>query len=97
MNSRLVLNMGRYSNGSDREFWLQSWNGGVFVSNGRAAPLWFSITCSSALQAACNRQVGEVLRGDQDGMYARLLIGWPEEPRYQPLSDDAPTRSSRSS
>src|SRR5262249_15370028 len=27
----LFLNMGRYSNGSDKEFWLESWNGHHFV------------------------------------------------------------------
>ena len=27
----LFMNMGRYSNGSDREFWLEAWNGKSFV------------------------------------------------------------------
>jgi hypothetical protein len=27
----LFLNMSRYSNGSDREFWLEAWNGGCFT------------------------------------------------------------------
>ena len=34
----LFLNMNRYSNGSDREFWLQAWNGGAYVVERQGRP-----------------------------------------------------------
>jgi hypothetical protein len=86
----VFLNMGRYSGGSDREFWLQAWNGGSFVVERQGRPpvvldhLLVGIT--GGLQPD---KLVKCFEGDQDGMYARLLIGWPDEAPYQPLSDDA--------
>jgi hypothetical protein len=86
----LFLNMGRYSGGSDREFWLQSWNGGSFVVERLGRP---SVALDHLLVGITGGlqpdKLVKCFEGDQDGMYARLLIGWPEEAGYQPLSDDA--------
>jgi hypothetical protein len=34
----LFANMGRYSNGSDREFWLEAWNGDHYVAERQSRP-----------------------------------------------------------
>ena len=36
--ARLFLNMQRYSNGSDREFWLEAWDGGSYVVERQGRP-----------------------------------------------------------
>jgi len=36
--ARLFLNMQRYSNGQDNEFWLEAWNGKHFVVERQGRP-----------------------------------------------------------
>jgi hypothetical protein len=82
--------MGRYSNGSDREFWLQSWNGGGFVvERQRRPPVVLDHLLVGITGGLQPDKLVKCFEGDQDGMYARLLLGWPEEAEYRPLSDDA--------
>ena len=76
----LFLNMGRYSNGSDREFWLQAWNGRAFVVERQGRP---PVVLDHLLVGITGGfQPDKLVRcfsGDEDGMYARVLLGWPED------------------
>ena len=85
----LFLNMARYSNGSDREFWLQAWNGQRYVVERQGRPAieidHLLIGVTGGLQPD---KLAASFKGDCDGMYARMLFGWPAEPAYQALSND---------
>lgn len=85
----LFLNMARYSNGSDREFWLQAWNGQRYIVERLGRPPieidHLLVGLSGGLQPD---KLAASFKGDCDGMYARVLFGWPKEPVYQPLSND---------
>jgi hypothetical protein len=85
----LFLNMGRYSSGSDKEFWLQSWNGSSHVVErmGRAAVLLDHLLVGivGGLQPD---KLARSFEGDADGMYARICFAWPEEPSYRPLTNE---------
>ena len=86
----LFLNMGRYSNGSDREFWLQAWNGRAFVVERQGRP---PVELDHLLVGITGGfQPDKLVRcfsGDEDGMYARVLLGWPEDHFYRPLCNDS--------
>ena len=59
----LFLNMGRYSNGSDREFWLQAWNGRALCRGAARTPPCRdrSSTCRHHWRLSA-RQAGEVFQ-----------------------------------
>jgi hypothetical protein len=86
----LFLNMARYSNGSDREFWLQAWNGRAHIVERQGRP---PVELKHLLLGVTGGfQPDKLVKSfgtDEDGMYARLLLGWPEEASYRPLSNDA--------
>jgi hypothetical protein len=81
--------MGRYSNGSDREFWLEAWNGKFYVVERKGSP---PVTVDHLLIGVTGGfqpdKLARSFAGDDDGMYARILFSWPAEPAFQPLSDD---------
>jgi hypothetical protein len=83
------LNMGRYSNGSDREFWLESWNGDRFSVERMGRPpvnvRHLLIGVTGGLQPD---KLARSFEGDADGMYARVCFAWPQEPPYRPLTND---------
>jgi len=85
----LFLNMNRYSNGSDREFWLKSWNGQDHVVErlGRPAVVLdhLMVGLTGGFQPD---KLSKCFYSDDDGMYARCLFSWPSEPVYRPLSND---------
>lgn len=85
----LFLNMARYSNGSDREFWLQAWNGQRQVVERQGRPAdeidHLLVGVTGGFQPD---KLAASFKGDCDGMYARMLFGWPTEPAYQPLAND---------
>jgi hypothetical protein len=85
----LFLNMSRYSNGSDREFWLQAWNGRAHVVERQGRP---PVVLDHLLVGVTGGfqpdKLVKSFASDEDGMYARLLFGWPEETEYRPLSND---------
>lgn len=85
----LFLNMSRYSKGQDNEFWLESWNGESFVvERVSAPPLMIDHLLVGITGGFQPDKLSLSLEGKHDGMYARILFGWPREPQYQPLSDD---------
>jgi hypothetical protein len=85
----LFLNTSRYSGGQDDEFWLEAWNGSHYVVERVNRP---SVTVDNLLVGITGGfQPDKLVRsfeGDADGMYARICFGWPEEPPYQPLTND---------
>ena len=86
--ARLFLNMQRYSNGSDREFWLEAWDGKSFVVERQNRP---PITVPHLLVGVVGGfQPDKMCRsfeGDADGIYARFLYAWPKEPPYAKPAD----------
>jgi hypothetical protein len=85
----LFSNMGRYSNGSDREFWLVIWNGDPYVveRQGRA-PVIVDHLLMGMTGGFQPDKLARSFAGDDDGMYARILFGWPQEPEFRRLSND---------
>lgn len=85
----LFLNTSRYSGGQDDEFWLEAWNGGHYVVERVNRP---SVVVDNLLVGITGGfQPDKLVRsfeGDADGMYARICFGWPEEPPYQPLTNE---------
>jgi hypothetical protein len=87
--SGFFANMSRYSNGSDREFWLESWNGKHHVVErmGRDAV----VVDHLLIGVVGGLQPDKLVRsfeGDDDGMYARLCFSWPSEPGFRPPSNE---------
>jgi hypothetical protein len=87
--ARLFLNMQRYSNGQDNEFWLEAWNGKHFVVERQGRPPvvldYLLVGVVGGLQPD---KVARAFEGDEDGMYARFYFSWPEEPAHRALSDE---------
>jgi Protein of unknown function (DUF3987)/Bifunctional DNA primase/polymerase, N-terminal len=87
--ARLFLNMKRYSNGQDNEFWLEAWNGKNFVVERQGRPPvvldYLLVGVTGGFQPD---KLGRAFEGDDDGMYARFCFAWPEEPAHQPLSNE---------
>lgn len=85
----LFLNMGRYSNGSDREFWLEAWNGKHFIVERMGRPAvaidHLLVGITGGLQPD---KLVRSFQGDADGMYARVCFAWPPEPSYRPLCSE---------
>jgi Protein of unknown function (DUF3987) len=73
-----------------RPFYLEAWNGGRHVvervDNKR------SLTVPNLLVGVIGGfqpdKLARVFAGDEDGMYARFLYGWPAPPRYSRLTDE---------
>ena len=87
--ARLFLNMKRYSNGQDNEFWLEAWNGKNFVVERQGRPPvvldYLLVGVTGGFQPD---KLGRAFEGDDDGMYARFCFAWPEEPAHMPLSNE---------
>src|SRR5262245_3371620 len=85
----LFANMNRYSSGSDREFWLEAWNGRSHTVErmGRPAVILnhLLVGITGGLQPD---KLVRAFEGDDDGMYARICFAWPSEPGYRPLSNE---------
>jgi uncharacterized protein DUF3987/bifunctional DNA primase/polymerase-like protein len=87
--ARLFLNMKRYSNGQDNEFWLEAWNGKNFVAERQSRPPvvldYLLVGVTGGFQP---HKLARAFEGDEDGMYARFCFAWPEEPAHMPLSNE---------
>ena len=85
----LFLNMSRYSNGSDREFWLEAWNGGSYVVERMSRePIMVDHLLVGLVGGLQPDKLARSFSGDHDGLYARVLFAWPAEPSYRPLSNE---------
>jgi len=83
----LFANMSRYTNGSDREFWLQSWNGGHYIVERLTRTVAINHLLIGMTGGFQPDKLVRSFAGDDDGMYARVLFGWPSEPGYMPMSN----------
>ena len=83
----LFLNMNRYHSGSDKEFWLEAWNGGPYPVERKGRPptpvKYLLVGVVGGFQP--DKMVNS-FKGRKGGMYARLLFSWPDEAPYQPLA-----------
>jgi uncharacterized protein DUF3987 len=87
--ARLFLNMRRYSNRQDNEFWLEAWNGKHFVVERQGRPpVVVNYLLVGVIGGFQPDKLARAFEGDDDGMYARFLFTWPEEPAHQPLSNE---------
>jgi hypothetical protein len=87
--ARLFLNMQRYSNGSDREFWLESWNGGAYtVERQGRPPIVLPYLLVGVIAGFQPDKLSRCFEGDADGIYARFLYSWPREPVFELPADN---------
>jgi hypothetical protein len=87
--ARLFLNMNRYSNGQDNEFWLETWNAKNFVVERQGRPpVVLDCLLVGVIGGLQPDKVARAFEGDEDGMYARFCFAWPEEPTHMPLSNE---------
>ena len=84
----LFSNMGRYTNGSDREFWLTAWMGDGYVVERLSRTVRVPHLLVSMTGGFQPDKLSTAFKGDDDGMHARLLFSWPAEPPYRELSDE---------
>ena len=81
--------MSRYSGGSDREFWLESWNGGSFtIERMSREPIALDHLLVGLTGGFQPDKLARSFEGDYDGIYSRLLFAWPSEPPYRALVND---------
>ena len=85
----LFLNLSRYSGGTDREFWLEAWNGKHYVVERMGRP---AVALDHLLVGMTGGfqpdKLARSFQGDADGLYARICFAWPQEPDYRVLTDD---------
>jgi hypothetical protein len=87
----LFLNLSRYHDGSDREFYLESWNGKSFRQERmNRKPIDLDHLMVAIYGNITPDKLKRVFEGDHDGMYARILFAWPEKAQYRKLKDDIP-------
>jgi hypothetical protein len=86
--SALFSNMGRYSGGSDRPFWLEAWNGGRHVVERVKGSITVDHLLVGLIGGFQPDKIARAFAGDEDGMYARFLYAWPLPPDYHPLTND---------
>jgi hypothetical protein len=85
----LFSNMGRYSQGSDREFWLEAWNGNPYtIERMGRDPIALDRLLVSVTGGFQPDKLARAFDGDNDGMYARICFAWPSEVGYRPLSNE---------
>jgi len=86
----LFANMSRYSGGQDNQFWLEAWNGARRPIDRMGRP---SLIVPHLLIGVVGGfqpdKLNRSFRGDADGMYARFLFSWPQEPTYRELTEEA--------
>jgi Protein of unknown function (DUF3987) len=87
--SGLFLNMSRYTNGQDNEFWLEAWNGKSFNVERQTRSISVDYLLVGLLGGFQPDKLGPSFGDRHDGMYARLCFGWPAEADYRPLNDNA--------
>jgi hypothetical protein len=86
--SGLFANMGRYNGGSDRPFWLESWNGGRHVVERVSRSIVVDHLLIGVVGGFQPDKIARAFTGDEDGMYGRFLYSWPSPPDYRPLTND---------
>jgi Protein of unknown function (DUF3987) len=85
----LFANMGRYSRGSDRPFWLEAWNGGRHVVERVSGSIVVEHLLVGVIGTFQPDKLARAFAGDEDGIYGRFLYAWPLTPDYRPLTNEA--------
>jgi hypothetical protein len=86
--ARLFSNMQRYSAGSDSEFWLQAHDGDPWrQTRAGSASLDIPHLLIGLIGGLQPDKLAQCFKGPADGMYARFLFSWPDQPQHQDLSD----------
>jgi Protein of unknown function (DUF3987) len=84
----LFLNLSRYSGGTDKEFWLEAWNGKPYsVERVHRPPTDVQHLLVGITGGFQPDKLSRSFDGDADGLYARVLFSWPTEAPYRPLTD----------
>jgi hypothetical protein len=86
--SGLFANMGRYSRGTDRPFWLEAWNGNRYVVERVSKSIAVEHLLVGIIGGFQPDKLARAFQGDEDGIYGRFLFGWPLTPEYRPLSNE---------
>jgi hypothetical protein len=86
--SGLFANMGRYSGGSDRPFWLEAWNGGRHVVERVSGSIIVDHLLVGVIGSFQPDKLARAFAGDEDGMYSRFIYAWPLAPEYRPLTNE---------
>ena len=75
-----LLNLARYSGGTDRPFWLEAYVGGAYRVDRRSRPepLFIPRLAIPVFGTIQPDRLAEVLGKDDDGLAARFLWTWPE-------------------
>lgn len=86
-----LLNLQRYSGGTDRPFWLEAYVGGPFSVDRlkNPLPLYIPRLAVATFGTIQPDRLEECLAGADDGLAGRFLWTWPEPMRFH-----RPTRSS---
>jgi hypothetical protein len=84
----LFANMGRYSGGSDRPFWLEAWVGGRHVVERVSGTIVVDHLLVGVVGSFQPDKLARAFQGDEDGMYGRFLYGWASTPNYRPLTNE---------
>jgi Protein of unknown function (DUF3987) len=87
-------NLDRYGgHGADRAFYIEAWNGGLYVADRvkhRSRPVRIERTSLAILGGMQPDRLREVLTGPEDGLTTRFVWVWPETAPVGPLySEDA--------
>ena len=85
----LFLNMSRYNGGQDNEFWLESWNGDSHPVERMGRTRHVEHLLVGIVGGMQPDKLETSFEGDHDGMYARVLFSWPQEPGCADLNNDA--------
>jgi hypothetical protein len=85
----LFLNMSRYNGGQDNEFWLESWNGDAHPVERMGRTRHVAHLLIGIVGGMQPDKLETSFEGDHDGMYARVLFAWPQEPGCADLNNDA--------
>jgi hypothetical protein len=84
----LFLNLSRYSGGTDKEFWLEAWNGKPYtVERMNRPPAHIEHLLVGVTGGFQPDKLARSFDGDADGLYARVLFAWPTEAPYRTLTD----------
>jgi hypothetical protein len=84
----LFLNLSRYSGGTDKEFWLEAWNGKPYaVERMNRPPANVEHLLVGITGGFQPDKLARSFEGDADGLYARVLFAWPTEAPYRPLTN----------
>src|SRR6516165_12376995 len=84
----LLLNLSRYNGGTDKEFWLEAWNGKPYtVERMNRPPADVEHLLVGVTGGFQPDKLARSFDGDADGLYARVLFAWPAEAPYRLLTD----------